>query len=87
MVSMFDQLPLDAQNNFLTRWDKIAGRNMVPIFRSEGRQGARQGREAAESLAIVHCVGTLDAHHLPQGVAAANMICLGVMFNALSFRA
>jgi hypothetical protein len=34
MVSMFDQLPLEAQNNLLTyRWDKIAGPNMLPILR------------------------------------------------------
>jgi len=34
MVSMFDQLPSEAQNNLLTyRWDKIAGANMLPILR------------------------------------------------------
>jgi len=34
MVSMFDQLPLEAQNNLLTyRWDKIAGPSMLPILR------------------------------------------------------
>lgn len=34
MVSMFDQLPADAQNLLLTyRWDKIAGPKMVPILR------------------------------------------------------
>lgn len=34
MLSMFDQLPLEAQNNLLTyRWDKIAGSNVLPILR------------------------------------------------------
>jgi hypothetical protein len=34
MVSMFDQLPAEAQNNLLTyRWDKIAGPNLLPILR------------------------------------------------------
>jgi len=34
VVSMFDQLPLQEQNNLLTyRWDKIAGPNMLPILR------------------------------------------------------
>jgi hypothetical protein len=34
MVSMFDQLPPEAQNNLLTyRWDKIAGPNLLPILR------------------------------------------------------
>ncbi len=34
MVSMFDQLPPDAQNLLLTyRWDKIAGPRMVPSLR------------------------------------------------------
>jgi len=34
MVSMFDQLPLEAQNNLLTyRWDKIARPYMLPILR------------------------------------------------------
>lgn len=34
MIVMFDQLPLDAQNNLLTyRWDKIAGPQMLPILR------------------------------------------------------
>lgn len=34
MVSMFDQLPLEAQNALLTyRWDKIAGPSMLPILR------------------------------------------------------
>ena len=34
MVSMFDQLPPEAQNTLFTyRWDKIAGPNMLPIVR------------------------------------------------------
>jgi hypothetical protein len=34
MVSMFDQLPLEARNTLLTyRWDKIAGPSMLPILR------------------------------------------------------
>ena len=34
MISMFDQLPLEAQNNLLTyRWDKIQGSNVLPILR------------------------------------------------------
>jgi hypothetical protein len=34
LVSMFDQLPLDQQNNLLThRWDKIGGSAMLPILR------------------------------------------------------
>jgi hypothetical protein len=34
MLSVFDQLPLEAQNNLLTyRWDKIAGSNVLPILR------------------------------------------------------
>jgi hypothetical protein len=34
MVSMFDQLPLETQNNLLTyRWDKIAGPSVLPILR------------------------------------------------------
>jgi hypothetical protein len=38
MVSMFDQLPLEAQNTLLTyRWDKIAGPSMLPILRRYAR--------------------------------------------------
>jgi hypothetical protein len=34
MISMFDQLPVDAQSLFLIyRWDKIAGPQMLPILR------------------------------------------------------
>jgi hypothetical protein len=34
MLSVFDQLPPEAQNNLLTyRWDKIAGPNVLPILR------------------------------------------------------
>jgi len=34
MISRFDQLPLNAQNNLLSyRWDKIAGPEMLPILR------------------------------------------------------
>lgn len=34
MIAMFDQLPLDVQNNLLTyRWDKIAEPQMLPILR------------------------------------------------------
>jgi hypothetical protein len=48
MVSMFDQLPLAAQNNLLTyRWDKIAGPDMLPILRryAETYQDYREMRE------------------------------------------